>query len=67
MLTAFQRDSKFIPRRMLSYCHVVCVLQGVTVRALILLNPQNPLGDIYSLSELRDYLEFAKRYASLES
>ncbi|KAM6204095.1 1-aminocyclopropane-1-carboxylate synthase-like protein 1 isoform 2-T2 [Sarcoramphus papa] len=36
--------------------------EGVTVRALILLNPQNPLGDIYSLSELRDYLEFAKRH-----
>uniref|UniRef100_A0A8C3B1G6 1-aminocyclopropane-1-carboxylate synthase-like protein 1 n=1 Tax=Cairina moschata TaxID=8855 RepID=A0A8C3B1G6_CAIMO len=35
--------------------------EGITVRALILLNPQNPLGDIYSLSELRDYLEFAKR------
>ncbi|XP_051477622.1 1-aminocyclopropane-1-carboxylate synthase-like protein 1 isoform X3 [Apus apus] len=35
--------------------------EGVTVRALILLNPQNPLGDIYSLSELWDYLEFAKR------
>lgn len=51
---------------MLSSYHVVCVLQGVTVRALILLNPQNPLGDVYSLSELWDYLEFAKRYASLE-
>uniref|UniRef100_A0A8C5ULB6 Aminotransferase class I/classII large domain-containing protein n=1 Tax=Malurus cyaneus samueli TaxID=2593467 RepID=A0A8C5ULB6_9PASS len=36
--------------------------EGVTVRALILLNPQNPLGDIYSLSELQDYLEFAKRH-----
>ncbi|XP_054018120.1 1-aminocyclopropane-1-carboxylate synthase-like protein 1 [Dryobates pubescens] len=36
--------------------------EGVCVRALILLNPQNPLGDIYSLSELRDYLEFAKRH-----
>lgn len=43
-----------------------CVLQGVTVRALILLNPQNPLGDIYSPSELRDYLEFAKRYVTSE-
>ncbi|XP_053881642.1 1-aminocyclopropane-1-carboxylate synthase-like protein 1 isoform X1 [Malaclemys terrapin pileata] len=36
--------------------------EGVGVKALILLNPQNPLGDIYSLSELRDYLEFAKRH-----
>ncbi|XP_074853625.1 1-aminocyclopropane-1-carboxylate synthase-like protein 1 isoform X3 [Carettochelys insculpta] len=37
-------------------------LEGVGVKALILLNPQNPLGDIYSLSELWDYLEFAKRH-----
>ncbi|XP_077178350.1 1-aminocyclopropane-1-carboxylate synthase-like protein 1 isoform X2 [Paroedura picta] len=36
--------------------------KGVKVKALILLNPQNPLGDIYSLSELTEYLEFAKRY-----
>ncbi|XP_067413693.1 1-aminocyclopropane-1-carboxylate synthase-like protein 1 isoform X1 [Emydura macquarii macquarii] len=36
--------------------------EGIGVKALILLNPQNPLGDIYSLSELRDYLEFAKRH-----
>ncbi|XP_075783639.1 1-aminocyclopropane-1-carboxylate synthase-like protein 1 isoform X2 [Pelodiscus sinensis] len=36
--------------------------EGVGVKALILLNPQNPLGDIYSLSELREYLEFAKRH-----
>lgn len=51
---------------MLSYYCIFCVLQGITVRALILLNPQNPLGDIYSLSELRDYLEFAKRYVNVE-
>ncbi|XP_064008566.1 1-aminocyclopropane-1-carboxylate synthase-like protein 1 isoform X2 [Pogoniulus pusillus] len=36
--------------------------EGISVRAFILLNPQNPLGDIYSLSELQDYLEFAKRH-----
>ncbi|XP_070616761.1 1-aminocyclopropane-1-carboxylate synthase-like protein 1 isoform X2 [Erythrolamprus reginae] len=36
--------------------------KGIKVRGLILLNPQNPLGDIYSLSELQDYLEFAKRH-----
>uniref|UniRef100_A0A672TNW0 Aminotransferase class I/classII large domain-containing protein n=1 Tax=Strigops habroptila TaxID=2489341 RepID=A0A672TNW0_STRHB len=47
---------------MCAFLILCCVLQGVTVRALILLNPQNPLGDIYSLSELRDYLEFAKRH-----
>uniref|UniRef100_A0A8D0GHH4 Aminotransferase class I/classII large domain-containing protein n=1 Tax=Sphenodon punctatus TaxID=8508 RepID=A0A8D0GHH4_SPHPU len=36
--------------------------EGVSVKALILLNPQNTLGDIYSLSELWDHLEFAKRH-----
>ncbi|NXX45670.1 1A1L1 protein, partial [Tricholaema leucomelas] len=36
--------------------------EGISVRAFILLNPQNPLGDIYSFSELQDYLEFAKRH-----
>ncbi|XP_053243555.1 1-aminocyclopropane-1-carboxylate synthase-like protein 1 [Podarcis raffonei] len=36
--------------------------EGVRVKALILLNPHNPLGDIYSLSELHDFLEFAKRH-----
>ncbi|XP_026520450.1 probable inactive 1-aminocyclopropane-1-carboxylate synthase-like protein 2 isoform X1 [Notechis scutatus] len=36
--------------------------EGIKVRGLILLNPQNPLGDIYSLSEMQDYLEFAKRH-----
>uniref|UniRef100_A0ACB8G470 Uncharacterized protein n=2 Tax=Sphaerodactylus townsendi TaxID=933632 RepID=A0ACB8G470_9SAUR len=36
--------------------------EGVKVKALILLNPQNPLGDIYSFSELTKYLEFAKRH-----
>lgn len=35
--------------------------QGVKVKGLILINPHNPLGDIYSPGELRDYLEFAKR------
>ena len=38
------------------------MLQGVKVKGLILINPQNPLGDIYSPGELREYLEFAKRY-----
>ncbi|KAK2501079.1 hypothetical protein MC885_004576 [Smutsia gigantea] len=36
--------------------------EGVKVRGLILINPQNPLGDIYSPGELLDYLEFAKRH-----
>ncbi|XP_029812060.1 1-aminocyclopropane-1-carboxylate synthase-like protein 1 isoform X6 [Suricata suricatta] len=44
---------------------LVCVYldsEGVKVKGLILINPQNPLGDVYSPGELRDYLEFAKRH-----
>ncbi|XP_037378322.1 probable inactive 1-aminocyclopropane-1-carboxylate synthase-like protein 2 isoform X1 [Talpa occidentalis] len=37
-------------------------LKGKKVRGLLLINPQNPLGDIYSLDSLKEYLEFAKRY-----
>ncbi|KAM5224273.1 1-aminocyclopropane-1-carboxylate synthase-like protein 1 [Hipposideros larvatus] len=36
--------------------------EGVRVKGLILINPQNPLGDIYSPEELQEYLEFAKRH-----
>ncbi|XP_062950011.1 1-aminocyclopropane-1-carboxylate synthase-like protein 1 [Cynocephalus volans] len=36
--------------------------EGVKVKGLILINPQNPLGDIYSPGELQEYLEFAKRH-----
>ncbi|XP_066219048.1 1-aminocyclopropane-1-carboxylate synthase-like protein 1 [Saccopteryx leptura] len=36
--------------------------EGVKVKGLILINPQNPLGDVYSPGELREYLEFAKRH-----
>uniref|UniRef100_F7CB22 Exostosin glycosyltransferase 2 n=1 Tax=Macaca mulatta TaxID=9544 RepID=F7CB22_MACMU len=35
--------------------------EGVKVKGLILINPQNPLGDIYSPEELQEYLVFAKR------
>lgn len=37
------------------------MFQGVKVKGLILINPQNPLGDVYSPGELQEYLEFAKR------
>ncbi|XP_062951850.1 probable inactive 1-aminocyclopropane-1-carboxylate synthase-like protein 2 [Cynocephalus volans] len=37
-------------------------LQGKRVRGLMLTNPQNPLGDVYSRDSLKEYLEFAKRY-----
>ncbi|XP_072474447.1 1-aminocyclopropane-1-carboxylate synthase-like protein 1 isoform X2 [Notamacropus eugenii] len=36
--------------------------EGVRVKGLILINPHNPLGDIYSQGELLEYLEFAKRH-----
>ncbi|XP_058519126.1 1-aminocyclopropane-1-carboxylate synthase-like protein 1 isoform X2 [Ochotona princeps] len=38
------------------------ISEGVKVKGLILINPQNPLGDVYSPAELREYLEFAKRH-----
>ncbi|XP_018410417.1 PREDICTED: 1-aminocyclopropane-1-carboxylate synthase-like protein 1 [Nanorana parkeri] len=37
--------------------------EGTTVKALILINPHNPLGDVYSASEMLDFLEFAKRHS----
>ncbi|KAM9301568.1 1-aminocyclopropane-1-carboxylate synthase-like protein 1 [Gastrophryne carolinensis] len=37
--------------------------EGRSVKALILINPQNPLGDIYSASEMLEFLEFAKRHS----
>uniref|UniRef100_A0A4X2KRS2 1-aminocyclopropane-1-carboxylate synthase homolog (inactive) n=1 Tax=Vombatus ursinus TaxID=29139 RepID=A0A4X2KRS2_VOMUR len=36
--------------------------EGINVKGLILINPQNPLGDIYSQERLQEYLEFAKRH-----
>ncbi|PNJ68562.1 ACCS isoform 2 [Pongo abelii] len=36
--------------------------ESIKVKGLILINPQNPLGDIYSLEELQEYLVFAKRH-----
>ncbi|XP_072278300.1 1-aminocyclopropane-1-carboxylate synthase-like protein 1 isoform X2 [Pyxicephalus adspersus] len=37
--------------------------KGSVVKALILINPSNPVGDIYSTSEMLDFLEFAKRHS----
>ncbi|XP_041104814.1 1-aminocyclopropane-1-carboxylate synthase-like protein 1 isoform X3 [Polyodon spathula] len=36
--------------------------QGIRVRALILINPHNPLGDIYPAHLLKECLDFAYRY-----
>ncbi|KAM8968325.1 1-aminocyclopropane-1-carboxylate synthase-like protein 1 isoform 4-T4 [Sarcophilus harrisii] len=36
--------------------------EGINVRGLILINPHNPLGDIYSQEQLQEYLDFAKRH-----
>ncbi|KAG5839061.1 hypothetical protein ANANG_G00200930 [Anguilla anguilla] len=35
--------------------------EGVRVRAVIFVNPHNPLGEIYSAEEMTAFLEFAKR------
>ncbi|XP_073438124.1 1-aminocyclopropane-1-carboxylate synthase-like protein 1 isoform X2 [Dendrobates tinctorius] len=37
--------------------------QGIRVKALILINPQNPLGEVYSPHLLKECLEFASRYS----
>ncbi|XP_063802386.1 1-aminocyclopropane-1-carboxylate synthase-like protein 1 isoform X2 [Pseudophryne corroboree] len=37
--------------------------EGTNVKALILINPHNPLGDVYSASEMVEFLEFAKRHS----
>uniref|UniRef100_A0A668RGW8 Aminotransferase class I/classII large domain-containing protein n=1 Tax=Oreochromis aureus TaxID=47969 RepID=A0A668RGW8_OREAU len=36
---------------------------GLTIRGVILMNPHNPLAEIYSLKEMITFLEFAKRNA----
>eukprot|EP00079_Xenopus_tropicalis_P015573 XP_004913497.1 PREDICTED: 1-aminocyclopropane-1-carboxylate synthase-like protein 1 [Xenopus tropicalis] len=37
--------------------------EGSSVKALILINPHNPLGDVYSATEMQEFLEFAKRHS----
>uniref|UniRef100_A0A3Q0QPK6 1-aminocyclopropane-1-carboxylate synthase homolog (Arabidopsis)(non-functional) n=1 Tax=Amphilophus citrinellus TaxID=61819 RepID=A0A3Q0QPK6_AMPCI len=37
--------------------------KGLTIRGVILMNPHNPLAEIYSLKEMITFLEFAKRNA----
>ncbi|KAM9079822.1 putative inactive 1-aminocyclopropane-1-carboxylate synthase-like protein 2 [Megaptera novaeangliae] len=37
-------------------------IEGKKVRGLVLINPQNPLGDVYSRDSVIEYLEFAKKY-----
>lgn len=36
--------------------------EGLNVKALILLNPHNPLGDLYSSEEMTSFLNFAKTH-----
>ncbi|XP_054999661.1 probable inactive 1-aminocyclopropane-1-carboxylate synthase-like protein 2 [Sorex araneus] len=36
-------------------------LNGKKVKGILLINPQNPLGDVYSQDSLQEFLEFAKR------
>ncbi|XP_060932320.1 1-aminocyclopropane-1-carboxylate synthase-like protein 1 [Limanda limanda] len=35
--------------------------EGLTIRGVILMNPHNPLADVYTLAEMMAFLEFAKR------
>lgn len=41
------------------------LLQGFIVRGLVLMNPHNPLADIYTPKEMVGFLEFAKRYSDI--
>ncbi|XP_039600087.1 1-aminocyclopropane-1-carboxylate synthase-like protein 1 isoform X1 [Polypterus senegalus] len=36
--------------------------EGARVKAIILINPHNPLGDVYTSTEMMQFLEFAKRH-----
>lgn len=36
--------------------------EGITIRAVILMNPHNPLAEIYTQAEMIAFLDFAKRY-----
>ncbi|XP_062317926.1 1-aminocyclopropane-1-carboxylate synthase-like protein 1 [Osmerus eperlanus] len=36
--------------------------EGVNIRAVILVNPHNPLAEVYSPQEMRAFLEFAKKH-----
>ncbi|XP_069019081.1 1-aminocyclopropane-1-carboxylate synthase-like protein 1 [Embiotoca jacksoni] len=36
--------------------------EGLTIRAVILMNPHNPLAEIYTLKDMIAFLEFAKRH-----
>ncbi|TRY87234.1 hypothetical protein DNTS_031748 [Danionella cerebrum] len=36
--------------------------EGLNVKALILLNPHNPLGEVYSSEEMTSFLQFAKSH-----
>ncbi|XP_064600432.1 1-aminocyclopropane-1-carboxylate synthase-like protein 1 [Liolophura sinensis] len=36
--------------------------EGKRVRGIVLINPNNPLGDVYTEQQLRDILDFAARY-----
>eukprot|EP00112_Aurelia_sp_Birch-Aquarium-sp1_P009767 Seg212.10 transcript_id=Seg212.10/GoldUCD/mRNA.D3Y31 product="putative inactive 1-aminocyclopropane-1-carboxylate synthase-like protein 2" protein_id=Seg212.10/GoldUCD/D3Y31 len=36
--------------------------KGINVRAIILCNPNNPLGNVYSKAQLTSYLQFANRH-----
>lgn len=41
---------------------IALLLQGFIIRGLVLMNPHNPLADIYTTKEMVGFLEFAKRY-----
>uniref|UniRef100_A0A8C4RFV8 1-aminocyclopropane-1-carboxylate synthase-like protein 1 n=1 Tax=Erpetoichthys calabaricus TaxID=27687 RepID=A0A8C4RFV8_ERPCA len=37
-------------------------LEGIHIKAVVFINPHNPLGEIYTPAEMMQFLEFAKRH-----
>lgn len=44
------------------YPEAAYFFKGLIIRAIILMNPHNPLAEIYTRKEMIVFLEFAKRY-----
>lgn len=70
--SAFPRFTSLAPPPPLLSTSLICwrfkkkialLLQGFIVRGLVLMNPHNPLADIYTPKEMVSFLEFAKRYS----
>ena len=46
----------------MQHAYLKAISEGHRIRGIILANPNNPLGNVYSKSQLSSYLEFANKY-----